>query len=94
MSGSVKKIGHREVYDILQSSKPQAAYGSYGESGFCSVVGQVRQSTIPVSSAAGRVVTAVISSFRLPLVWCWSGLDMVPGGGGASGLDAGSRPTA
>ena len=56
MSRSVKEIGHRQVYDILQSRKPRAAYGSYGESGFRPALGRVRRSTIQVSSAAGRVV--------------------------------------
>jgi DnaJ-class molecular chaperone len=42
MSDCVKEIGHRQVYDILQSRKPRAAYDSYGESGFCPVLGRVR----------------------------------------------------
>jgi len=94
MAGCVKEIGHREVYDILQSRKLRAAYGSYGESGFCQVLGQVRRSTIQVLSAAGRVVTAVIWSCRRLWVRCWSGFDMVPSRGGASGIDTESRATA
>lgn len=52
MSGIVKEIGHRKVYDILQSRKPRARMLTYGFFGFRLLNRRVGQPAADVLASA------------------------------------------